>query len=63
MFVRCGTPGFVASEIINIKDMDAKSSTISDVVSAGVIAHILFLGHSIFSGKKYNKVLTENRTC
>lgn len=25
LFVRCGTPGFVAPEIINIKDMSAKS--------------------------------------
>ena len=25
LFVRCGTPGFVAPEIINIKDMSLKS--------------------------------------
>ena len=25
LFVRCGTPGFVAPEIINIKDMSTKS--------------------------------------
>jgi calcium-dependent protein kinase len=25
LFVRCGTPGFVAPEIINIKDMTTKS--------------------------------------
>ena len=43
--------------------MNAKSEPISDIFSVGVIAHILFLGHSIFTGKKYNEVLTENRAC
>lgn len=43
--------------------MSAKSEPISDVFSAGVIAHYLLLGHSIFAGKKYNEVLAENRAC
>lgn len=54
LFVRCGTPGYVAPEIINIKDMSTKSETISDVFSAGVIFHQLILGESVFTGKKYN---------
>lgn len=63
LFVRCGTPGFVAPQIINIKDMSTKSQPISDVFSAGVIFHLLLLGHSIFPGKKYNDVLAQNRSC
>ena len=43
--------------------MNAKSQPISDVFSAGIIAHQLLLGHSIFSGKRYNEVLAENRAC
>jgi serine/threonine protein kinase len=54
LFVRCGTPGFVAPEIINIRDMSTKSDPISDVFSAGVIFHYLLLGCSVFEGKKYN---------
>lgn len=54
LFVRCGTPGFVAPEIINIKDMSTKSQPISDVFSVGVILHYLLLGYSVFEGKKYN---------
>jgi serine/threonine protein kinase len=54
LFVRCGTPGFVAPEIINIKDMSTKSEPISDVFSAGIIFHYILLGKSIFPGKKYN---------
>jgi serine/threonine protein kinase len=53
LFVRCGTPGFVAPEIINIKDLSTKSETISDVFSAGLIFHYLLFGESIFPGKKY----------
>lgn len=54
LFVRCGTPGFVAPEIINIRDMNTKSEPISDVFSAGIIFHHLLLGVSVFEGKKYN---------
>jgi len=54
LFVRCGTPGFVAPEIINIKDLSTKSETISDVFSVGIIFHYLLLGCSVFQGKKYN---------
>jgi len=53
LFVRCGTPGFVAPEIINIRDMSTKSDPISDVFSAGLIFHYLAFGRSIFDGKKY----------
>ena len=48
LFVRCGTPGFVAPEIINIRDMRTKSEPISDVFSAGIIFHYLLMGSSIF---------------
>jgi calcium-dependent protein kinase len=48
LFVRCGTPGFVAPEIINIRDMNTKSEPISDVFSAGVIFHYLLFGVSVF---------------
>jgi serine/threonine protein kinase len=63
LFVRCGTPGFVAPEIINIRDMSTKSDPISDVFSAGVIFHYLLFGCSVFEGKKYNEILTQNRAC
>jgi serine/threonine protein kinase len=63
LFVRCGTPGFVAPEIINIRDMNTKSDPISDVFSAGIIFHHLLFGCSIFEGKKYNEILTQNRSC
>lgn len=63
LFVRCGTPGFVAPEIINIRDMNTKSDPVSDVFSAGIIFHHLLFGASVFEGKKYNEILTQNRAC
>ena len=63
LFVRCGTPGFVAPEIINIKDMSTHSDPISDVFSAGLIFHYLLFGKSVFKGSKYAEILAQNRSC
>jgi len=43
--------------------MSTKSDPISDVFSAGLIFHYLLFGSSIFEGKKYNEILTQNRAC
>ena len=61
LFVRCGTPGYVAPEVINIKDMKTKYEPICDMFSLGLIFHILLLGVSAFPGKTYNEVLAQNR--
>ena len=60
IFVRCGTPGYVAPEIISFKGKTGQQ-TISDIFSLGVIAHILATGRSPFSGKEYQDVLNQNR--
>lgn len=61
LFVRCGTPGYVAPEVINIKDMKTKYSPICDIYSLGLIFHILLFGKSAFPGTTYNEVLSQNR--
>ena len=61
LFVRCGTPGYVAPEVINIKDMKTKYDPICDIFSLGLIFHIVLLGVSAFPGKTYNEVLSQNR--
>ena len=43
LFVRCGTPGFVAPEVINLKDLTKKYDKICDIFSIGIILHILYL--------------------
>lgn len=59
--MRCGTPGYVAPEVINIKDMKMKYSPICDIYSLGLIFHILLFGKSAFPGATYNEVLSQNR--
>lgn len=61
LFVRCGTPGYVAPEVINIKDMTMKYDPICDVFSLGLIFYLLLTGKSAFGGKTYNEVLSQNR--
>ena len=63
LFVRCGTPGYVAPEVINIKDKKKRYSPICDIFSLGLIFHILVFGKSVFPGKKYEDVLAQNRAC
>lgn len=49
LYVRCGTPGFVAPEIIGIRDTEqARMSTISDVFSAGAIMYQMVFGKPLF---------------
>jgi calcium-dependent protein kinase len=61
LFARCGTPGFVAPEIVNLKDRNAKYTCACDLFSLGIIFHMLLLNKSPFPGKEYNEVLSQNR--
>jgi serine/threonine protein kinase len=63
MFVRCGTPGYVAPEVVNLKDLKAKYTTVCDLFSVGVIFHLLALRKSPFPGREYDDVLSQNRLC
>ncbi|CAD8137002.1 unnamed protein product [Paramecium pentaurelia] len=62
LFNRCGTPGFVAPEVINCKD-GGRYDPICDVFSLGLIFYILLTGKPAFPGKSYNDVLGKNRKC
>lgn len=51
LYVRCGTPGFVAPEILTIKDTEqARMASISDVFSAGAILYQMIFGKALFEG-------------
>jgi len=41
LFVRCGTPGFVAPEVVNIKNLNTTYDPICDIFSLGLMFHIL----------------------
>jgi serine/threonine protein kinase len=51
LFPRCGTPGYVAPEVINIEDFTLTYEPICDIFSLGLILNILFTGKSLFKSK------------
>ena len=53
LFCRCGTPGFVAPEVINIRDLKTTYSSACDIYSLGIIFHILLLQENPFKGSNY----------
>ena len=56
MFTRCGTPGYVAPELLQDKIYDYKV----DVYSVGVLMYILLAGYSPFRGKNYDEIVMLN---
>jgi len=64
LFKRCGTPGYVAPEIINAPSNENIHYTPKcDVFSAGVIFFILLTGKSPFDGKSFQEILNQNKLC
>jgi len=59
MFKRCGTPGYVAPEVL----ADLKYSTKVDAFSVGVIMFILLSGVSPFKGKSFDEIVLKNYNC
>ncbi|CAD8139364.1 unnamed protein product [Paramecium octaurelia] len=56
---RCGTPGYVAPEILQ----DQKYNEKVDVFSAGIILYILLTGQAPFYGNSLDDVIEKNREC
>jgi serine/threonine protein kinase len=64
LFKRCGTPGYVAPEIINAPSNENIHYTPKcDVFSAGIIFYILVTGKSPFDGKSFQEILNQNKLC
>lgn len=58
-FKRCGTPGYVAPEVL----ADKKYGTKVDAFSAGVIMFIILTGTAPFKGKSYDEIVIKNYKC
>lgn len=56
LFARCGTPGYVAPEVLADKPYNCKA----DVFSIGVIFYMILTGKSPFSGCSYKEIITKN---
>ncbi len=64
LFKRCGTPGFVAPEVINAPSKQNIHYTPKcDVFSAGIIFYILLTERSPFDGKSFKEILNKNKKC
>ncbi|CAK75077.1 unnamed protein product (macronuclear) [Paramecium tetraurelia] len=61
IFTRCGTPGFVAPEVINLQNDTQTYGVICDMFSLGVIFYILTTGQPAFKGTSYNTIVKSNR--
>ena len=57
LFKRCGTPGFVAPEILKDKNYDCKS----DIFSVGIIFFMILTGKIPFKGKNYSEIVSKNK--
>jgi len=44
LYYRCGTPGYVAPEIINIQDIKGHYSELCDIFSLGLVFYLLLSG-------------------
>ena len=60
LFFRCGTPGYVAPEIIELNE-SRHIEPECDIFSAGVIFHILLTRKAVFEGSKYEEVYKKNK--
>ena len=59
IFSRCGTPGYVAPEVLHDEIYDFKI----DVFSVGCLMYILLAGRSPFKGNKYDDIVMKNYHC
>ncbi|CAD8080003.1 unnamed protein product [Paramecium primaurelia] len=62
LFPKCGTPGYVAPEVLNLNS-ENKYTTKVDIFSSGCILYKLLTGKSIFGGKTFDDVLRANKKC
>ncbi|CAD8131531.1 unnamed protein product [Paramecium pentaurelia] len=62
-YPKCGTPGFVAPEILEQDSDQAKYSVLCDIFSAGVILYVLLIGEPLFEKKDRKEQLEFNRKC
>ena len=59
LYLRCGSPGYVAPELLRDKGYTCSY----DVFSAGVIFYVMLTGRPLFKGSSPNDILLKNMNC
>ena len=59
LFLRCGSPGYVAPELLQEKGYDCQA----DIFSVGVIFYIILTGRPLFKGNTPEEILQKNMKC
>ena len=60
-YYRCGTPGYVAPEVINLKENDIVYGPECDIYSLGIIFYMLVFKKGVFNGKNNNETVELNK--
>lgn len=63
-FIRCGTMGYIAPEVLtNCENSRKRYDTKSDMFGFGIIAHMLLMGSNPLRGKTYKETVDKNMKC
>ncbi|CAD8200319.1 unnamed protein product [Paramecium octaurelia] len=62
-YPKCGTPGFVAPEVVNLQNSNQTYDKVCDIFSCGVIFYKLLTGRDVFPGSGFTYVLELNKKC